>query len=592
MIAINDTTSFSGLDLEQNNGLRLMIPNSFEINLLIPNNTFVNTAITTAFKNLLVDISNSCTGVFASVSENVKTRASQMFNTIGFYRNPSGTIQFMLNTDALNQGTSMIINLLHDITNYNDKAYNAFHNNSWAKRANDIRGMADSGLKKQHHITVTKLDVNSTIQDINNLANLINNTAVNNRFAIISAVPAMPRVKIRNNSNVSLKVRLKIKFKKTSNANGTGTIYRVFLDHFPTQNTLNHNTETIGGIDIYTKVIPSQGSWEIDYEGKIRGGDATIEYIENSLAWNDSLTYNFSFNIRARNPLRQNIVDYLNEARTGGTYFNRYWFILKLIRHESGTHNRNEFLHFNAAPNNTYTYNNNRLGMPSFGAPRGFGLGQIDNEGRLTVSDIANLGLTQQLAEIQPGAIKEYQTIVDNLGRTIDYNRWRVASDDVVWNWKKNIDKIVNIIEVKTSSVINNISVSGVLNEYGISSIRTHIQNWNTTHPTNQVTMPGDQTEGAITFGPIRTNIDEFEAYNDLFPSTPTSTNNYKSFFDAMLIKSYNGLGSNIDHYLHLTPVPIGNNKPLLSIKNVVSYTLNGVERENHYVRDVCNEQN
>jgi hypothetical protein len=533
MIAINDTTSFSGLDFEQNNVFNL-IPSSSEINLLIPNNTFVNTAITTTFKNLLVDISNSCIGVFASVSENVKNRASQMFNTIGFYRNSSGTIQFMLNTDALNQGTSMIINFLHDIKNYNDKAYNAFHNNSWAKRANDIRGMTSSGLKKQHHITVTKLDVNSTIQDINNLANLINNTAVNNRFAVISANPTMPRIKIRNNSDVSLKVRLKIKFKKTRYANGTGDIYRVFLDHFPNQNSSDH-TDTVGGVHVYSKIIPSQGSWEIDYEGKIRGGDATIEYIENSLVWSDASIYKFTFNIRARNPLRQNVLNYLNENRPNGSYLSRFWFIMRLIRHESGTHQGNEFLHFNSAPNNSYLYNNNQMGLPSFGPPRGFGLGQIDNDGQLTSAQIATLGLTEQIAEIQAGAAKEYQTIVHQ-GITYDNSRRKVASDDQVWNWKRNIDKIVSVIESKIDAI-----------DGDIDDMRDSVIAWNNAHPTNQVVVPAPINYDTIQFKWLATQIDELESYNNLFqqgtsPTLPTAgTRTLKSFYDAMLIKSYNG---------------------------------------------------
>jgi hypothetical protein len=561
MIAINDTTSFSGLDLEQNNGLSL-IPNSFEINLLIPNNTFVNTTITTAFKNLLVDISNSCTGVFASVSENVKTRASQMFNTIGFYRNPTGTIQFMLNTDALNQGTSMIINLLHDITNYNDKAYNAFHNNSWAKRANDIRGMTNSGLKKQHHITVTKLDVNSTIQDINNLANLINNTAVNNRFAVISAVPAMPRIKIRNNSNISLKVRLKI-------------IYRIFLDHFPDQNSSDH-TDTVAGVAIYTKIIPSQESWEINYEGKIRGGDATIEYIENSNVWSETGMYKFTFNIRARNPVRQDLLNYLNTPRTGGSYLSRYWFIMKIIRHETGTVG-NEFFHFNRSPNG-YSSNNNQAGLPSYGSPRGWGLGQIDNLGTLTVTEIQNLGLTQELAAIQQGGTREYQTIIDNQGRTIDRNRNRVASDEEVWNWQKNIDKMIDIFEVKVTEINNT-----------ITNIRTSVTNWNNLHPNDLVVFPTNQVEGGITYGAIRSNVTEFDANNNLFPASPISTATFKSFFDAMLIKYNNGTGNEGRHYMYRTSAQGA--KPTFGIMNYATYVLDGVTRTNYYVRDISNEQ-
>jgi hypothetical protein len=589
MIAINDTTSFSGLDFEQNNGLRL-IPNSFEINLLIPNNSFVNTAITTVFKNLLVDISNSCSGLIVSVSENVKTRASQMFNTIGFYKNSSGTIQFMLNVNALDQGTSMIINSLHDIINYNDKAYNSFHNNSWAKRANDIRGMVNSGLKKQHHITVTKLDVNSTIQDINNLANLINNTAVNNRFAIISAEPAMPRIKIRNNSNVSIKVRLKIMFKKTRNANGTGAINRVFLDYFPSQNSPNHNTETVGGVEMYTKIIPSMESWEIDYDSKIRGGDAIIEYIENSNTWSDTAIYKFTFNIRGHNPNAAAVRAYLNTDRIAGnpnsSYLDKYWFIFKMIRQETfeqgGTIN-----HFVNIPNSNtnnpdynYVFLGDKAGTPVFGPPKGWGLGQIDNLGPIDTSDLAAIGLTQQqFDEIQPEADKEYQTIIDNTGRTIDYQGAIVASDEDVWNWKKNIDKMIIVLGLKV------ITVSTSITNYA-----TAINNWNSAHPSDQVVFPENQVEGGITFGAIRSSISQFSTNNNLFPATPVNNATYKSFFDAMLIKYYNGNGTEHLYYMYLTSS--AGAKPTFDIMHYATRIENGVPKKNYYVRHVSEQDN
>ena len=576
MIAINDTTAFSGLDIVEAQST-IVIPNLFELGL-IGSSVFTNAAITTAFKTLLSDISTAILlpNFLETVSKNVKSNASKMFNDIGFSKNANGTISFTAASNALDIGTIQIINKLHDINNFNAIATNAFLPGlrNWAKRANDIRAMAGSGLKKIHYITVTKLDVNSIVQDINSMDKsvFINNTKVNERFAVISPTPAMPRVKIKNNSNVSLKVRLKIKFKKTANSNGTGQINRVFLDYFPNQNSPNHNTETIGTTQIYTKIIASQASWEIDYEGKIRGGDATIEYIENSLAWSDATIYKFTFNIRARNPTRQNVLDYLNEVRVGGTYLSRYWFILKLIRHESGTHGGNEFLHFNLAVNNEYVHNNNIMGLPCFGAPRGFGLGQIDNYGAGQISNntVASLGLTQQLAEIQAGAIKEYQTITDNQGRFFDYQRYQVSTDDAVWDWKKNIDMIILVLGEKINAIDDD-----------IEEMRNNIISWNTANPNNKVDVPIPINYNTIQYKWFSTDINEFINFNNLFqegisPTIPALGNRIlKSFYDAMLIKSYNG-NSGGGTFMEMTTV---GGKPKLIFNEFNSEPFNYVER-------------
>ena len=581
MIAINDTGAFAGLSFVESQ-LLTVTPNAFEIQALIGATTFVNSQITTAFKNLLIDISNTCLNpnplTFPSISVNVKNQASLMFTSTGFHKNSSGVIAFTMATNALDIGTTMIIDRLHDITNFNDKAANAFVTDysamDWSRRANNIRAITGSGLKKLHFITVTKLDINSTIQDINNTNTttvLLNNVAVNNRFAVISAVPAMPRIKIRNNSNVSLKVRLKIKFKKTSDASGTGTIYRIFLDHFPDQNSADH-TDTIGTTQIYTKVIASQSSWEIDYEGKIRGGDATIEYIENPLVWNDSDIYKFTFNIRARNPVRQDVLDYLNAPRTSGSYLSRYWFILKLIRHESMTNDANEFRQFNPATLSQYLKNNNILGLPNFGEPRGYGLGQIDNYGigELPAGDVAGLGLTQALADIQQGGINEYQTMTDNQGRVFDRLKRQVAPDDAVWNWKNNIDMIVHVVEEQEDYIDGH-----------ISNMRDSIINWNAAHPSNNwVVVPPPENYIRVQYKWVNTNIQQLMPFNNLFqqgtsPTLDSGTRSIKSFYDAMLIKEYNGHSGGGD----FMEMNIVSGKPTLIFNYLNNRGFNYVER-------------
>lgn len=605
MIAITDASAYSNLDYVETNNV-IVIPTQTEIQTLIGPSDFINTAITTAFKALLVKISNETytvgTGFFLKPQELV-VEISHMFNTIGFYHN-NGIINFQINTDAFDIGTAMIINdlnLYNKNTEFEKIAYDAFHvsDNSWAKEANDIRAMANSGLQKLHYITVySNSNSNSNfnfLSVINNYTNILNRRNENTeRFLMINLKPngdpVMPRLGVKNNSNEKVRVRLKVYYEKTVKADGTGQIKRRFLDYFPkTGDPMppfpnNHSI-----------IINPNEFKDITYGGEIRGGDGIIEYIPESLNWNidwetnNNSLFKFKFYIRGENPNRNQVSAYLDEEQIPGnsnsSYSTRYWFLMRLIRHESGTRASNEFRQFNPKGNG-YFVNNNKTGLPNLGAPKGYGLGQIDNSGTLTIQQIQNLGLTSKLAEIQPGAIKQYQTIIDNTGRTIDYERQLVASDQEVWNWKKNIDAAIKVIEGKFSMVINNITDpndSSIIWEYGISSMRTFIQNWNTANPSNTVSFPVNQAEGPITYGAIRSSIQEFDNFNDLFPATPVETNTLKSFYDAMLIKAYNGLGANINHYLHLTPIPQGSGtKPSLNIKNVE----NGV----HYVREISRE--
>ncbi len=241
MIAITDISAYSDLD-HVGASIGLLIPTQDDIQTLISSNAFVNTAITTAFKNLLIRISNESiyNGLHLQPAS-LMSRISHMFNRVGFYRQ-NGMLFFQANTGALDAGTDMIINVLNQYTNFQDIAHNAFHNNSWAKKANDIRAMANSGLQKLHYITVfSNSNSNSSFNDLSNINNSRNILNLRNentqRFLMINlsqnADPIMPTVRIKNNSNERIRVRLKVDYEKTRNANGTGTLYRRFLDYFP-----------------------------------------------------------------------------------------------------------------------------------------------------------------------------------------------------------------------------------------------------------------------------------------------------------------------------------------------------------------------
>jgi len=562
MIIITDTSSFSVLQLVESSSR--IIPNALEIQSLIGNSEFINLEITTAFKNLLINISNAClTPILPlSISQNLLNRASQTFNTIGFNKTTAGNISFQLSIGGLDAGTSMIINSLHDIIKFKDIAYNAFHNNSWAKVANDIRGMAGSGLRKHHFISVFN---NSNVignQNRENESNLLNNKDQStDRFLKIkldnNAEPVMPDIRIYNNSDVNIHFRLMVEHKNfvtNSNddsggfgpaepydLNNNGTILptenvylnRRFIDFFP--NLVNsHNTTT----DKYTRSIAPQQHWDVNFDTRIRGGEVTIEFLAGlprTTPWiNDNLNY-FKFYIRGQNPTYSQVKAYLNSQN----YLTRFWFLIRKIRHESRsfgsfnflteTHDSFEFQHFNRLKSGeNYSIRKNiKTGLPNFGPPRGFGLGQVDNLGSATQAQVPT-----------PPAIGDTIIVeIDGNDRAIDFARKIVAADQDVWSWKNNLNTAINfIIDEKIPATVNKIIV-----------IRTAVVNWNTKHPNDLVIVPAPINYDTIQYAWVASAITEFIPYNDLFqqgnpPVFPVpGARVVKSFFDAMLLKAYNG---------------------------------------------------
>lgn len=588
------------------------IPSEEKIQLLIEPSEFINSAITTAFKNLLIQISNESiyNGLYLKPALLI-SKISHMFNRVGFYKDNNGTTQFSANEDALDAGTEMIINELNGYTNFQDIAYNAFHNNSWAKKANDIRAMTNSGLQKLHYITVysnsNSNDYLNFTTDINNSENILNRrNESTERFLMINlnqnADPIMPTVRIKNNSNVSIKLRIKIEHENyvTSNYSGSGafgppipynlgnngtiTIYlnRRFTAYFPNQANAQHTEGTI-----YTIIILPQQSWNVNYDNRIRGGTATVEFIPNVSSWTEGDHHYFKFHIRGKNPTYQQVQNYLNTQN----YLNRFWFLIRKIRQETGSHNifnglnptnnNYEFRHFDRrASNDNYNLRkNSRTGLPVFGAPRGFGLGQIDNFGDANgIQDPPPVGDTKVV-------------VIDGVPTTIDHYRKKVASDQEVWHWKRNIDASIRVLELKIDELDTKHINSTSLN---LTALYNQINNWNNTHPTNKVVGPGNQIEPPvsevansqgerITFSFVETEIAGLEDYNAIFNGA-TSGNQYeKSFLDACLMKSYNGYGSGTQrNYLYST---IGDGgKPKLHLLRTA--VVGG--QDYYYVREVC----
>ncbi|TXD82124.1 hypothetical protein ESY86_15775 [Subsaximicrobium wynnwilliamsii] len=603
MIAVTDTSAFAALEIVQPQ-VQSLIPSENEIETLIGANTFVNATITTAFKNLLKRISlesiNPTLG-FALQPDLILVKVSQMFNRIGFYYDANSMLSFSTNDNALSAGTEMIIDELNDFTTFQEIAYYAFHNNGWAQNANNIRAMENSGLQKLHYITVfSDSNANSTYNYTPNLNNQINILNLRNentqRFLLIGfdnatdANPKMPNVRISNNSDVQLKLRVKVEYNKyvTSpqnrlggfgpaipyDLNNNGTIAtneriyfnRRFLDYFPNET----NATDIEG-DIFTRVLQPQSFWDIDCDDRVRGGEVTIDFFpepENINFWRDGNHHYFKFHIRGKNPTYLQVENYL----TNQNYLGRFWFMVRKIRQESGslgTNDNSEFEQFNALGNYAYSTRKTTFrGLPNFGVPRGYGLSQLDNfGGPLTDTQINNLGLTNELAEIQNGAEREFLTIIDEQNRVIDSTKWIVASDQQVWHWKENIDKAVNFLETEKMTI--------TINE--ITRIRDRVIAWNNANPTDLVVVPTPEYYNTIIYCWTASAITEFVPYNNLFNqgTAPTIVDQgereLKSFFDAMLLKTYNGI-PNQEHFMDINNASSNELvKPVLTIYNTTN---------------------
>lgn len=624
MIAITDISAYTDLDTVVTNNA-ILIPTQTEIQTLIGSSEFINAAITTAFKALLVKISNETyvvgTGFFLQPQELVE-KISNMFNTIGFYHN-NGIINFQINTDAFDIGTAMIINHLNTYnkkTEFQKIAYEAFHDsdNSWAKEANNIRAMENTGLQKLYYITVfsnsNSDDSLNFTTDINNPENILNRrNESTQRFLMINlnqnADPVMPTVRIMNNSNTTIKLRVIIEYKNYVNPdtegemggafgpaipydnNLDGTIgnnervhlNRHFLNYFP--NEANSNNNELG---IFTVNIAPQGYWDVLYDNKIRGGEVKIEFVKGSETWAQGELHDFIFHIRGKNPSYQQVLNYVTTQQ----YLNRFWFMIRKLRQESGsnanfnginpTNNNYEFRHFDrvSSINQFNLRKNSDNGLPVFGFPRGYGISQLDNFGQLLNTEIENLGLTSELAEIQVGGNRELQTIVDQQTRTIDFSRRLVASDQEVWHWQENIDKGVWFLENEKM----NMTISK------INTIRNRVISWNNSHPTDLVVVPTPEYYDSVIYCWTASEIAEFANYNDLFQEgippniINQGTRELKSFFDAMLLKTYNGLGyPNPRHFLEINVASSDPTiKPILTIYN-------STPQNPYYVRNLSN---
>lgn len=366
------------------------------------------------------------------------------------------------------------------------------------------------------------------------------------RFIPITSEPAMPIITVANNQDDQIRGRLKIEYTK----NYDGQVVRKWLNYYPEE----ENDE------VQTRTINAHDTWNVDFGNHIRGGIATFEYVNGDAEWNDENIQTFVFYLRGQNPNRDDVISYIQEEG----YDDQYWFLTKLIRHESATGNSDEFRQFNIGTDYTIA---NIEGLPNFGAPRGYGLGQIDNYGRLSLRERNELNLI----ELENG-----ETILDNQGRTIDWRGYIVASDNQVWNWKENIGAIIALLDNKTTELRGH-----------IRRLRNHVNDWNNNNQEDLVEAPDEVEESTITFSWVNSEIDNFEEFNDIFENQPTDT--IKSFYDAILIKYYNGIGTvNAHHYMYYDIER--NQKPEILIERSATFMFNGAQTTRYYVQSLCEE--
>ncbi|ANH82690.1 hypothetical protein A8C56_18430 [Niabella ginsenosidivorans] len=318
-------------------------------------------------------------------------------------------------------------------------------------------------------------------------------------YVFISENPEMPRLKIEltigkdyNYKKVLFRLKTEFVFKASE-----VLFDRNDIDYFPAKSDTGQN--------MFREAAAGQvTSWEVDFRGLFRGGTATVEAYSGD---GKTLIKKFIFYIRGKNPLKTTVKDYL----TSQQYLSKYWFVFKIIVSESGSEDVTVARQF-WDPEYVKTKVKGKIkkveanygpsgrgleskGMPNYGFPDGWGVGQIDfaaekrNKSALSKADAAWL---------------------DNLDKNPDY----------IWNWKKNI-------EIKMTKKIP-------------EKVKAAVAQFNKIFKGVKTLQSFSQQEGLITYKTCPSTISEFSAFSSYLPDT-ASGDSEKSILDAELIKLYNG---------------------------------------------------
>lgn len=332
---------------------------------------------------------------------------------------------------------------------------------------------------------------------------------------LITTVPAMPdiRVKIVSASNKGkYKVKLEIKYQRQCTGPGVGRTPNQLIS-FPSTdwNEVDEGTE-----------------WDIDF-----GNDATTQrpMIRGGIAYLIAESPNkqkdtLRFFIKGTNPTVQTVNAFLDQAP-----YNTIWFFKKIIFHESGSpgnlsEQAKQFNLFNQGQENLTESNWNAYSrLPNFGAPCGWGLGQMDNPA--------------------PPA-------------------------QALWDWQANIRSAYDVIINKQNAVNTH-----------LNNCNEIVTRWN--EPGRPIVTKPDTIEGGITYTHA-SSLNFTHAINAHLGNAPTGNN--RSYIDACWIKLYNGRGDN--HYYYLVDGN-RNTPPTWHICNFSTWTDKNGIHYNYYVRDIGN---
>jgi len=301
------------------------------------------------------------------------------------------------------------------------------------------------------------------------------------------------------------------------------------------------------------------------------------------------------FYIRGKNPTMQELVAYLSIPKTAGqpnsAYNNKYWFLAKMVIHESASETAPVVKQFNYSQKGYLIDNDGSKGLPNLGAPRGWGLGQIDNDGTVTDAyaeshgiDLASLKTGDNQFRAMPDDNHNYVSWTKDVNGDGKMKLFKVATDQEVWDWKENLERMYIVLDGKVNDALSYLNQNAYddRNKY---PIRKKMQDWNQLHTNDKIVLPQDKIYNTtnkdgefdgkikITYSWVKSDIPAFDKpeLNQLFSQDQVSTADLKSFFDAELIRLYNG-----GHFLKLTN-PI-NSKPVFSIDDKNALGVNYVK--------------
>lgn len=299
--------------------------------------------------------------------------------------------------------------------------------------------------------------------------------------------PIMPNIQVKFNGQCgSIEGKFKLEMSYSRQTNGAFNPYNPQTTRFP---------EDVNSLFITTISKPVT----IPYNGKFRGGDATLtyQYINSS---NTLVSQTIPFKIYGLNPTTIQVNNYTDNCAE----CSNYWFMKKIFTHET---QRCQYRDKGRCSN----WPASRVFRPLFGFPDGQGIGQLDN------------GITGGVG-------------------TNEY-----ATEQMLWNWQENVKTACsNIIVGKINAVRNSLRnmlkfIRITHGHYDISQIQSNLTY-------NDVTFTHAKSP-LIQF----TTQEDIKNYNEFFPNDPPA--GQYSFLDANIIKAYNGVSgcstnSNFYHYI------------------------------------------